>query len=154
MSLKPNTINQWPRQAKRCLQTCAKGTDSDSSRVYAKSYSGICSPSIPSVVSNVSVIGQRRPWSDCADAQADLGLRCPHLAEDVFAWLGPYNCLIMKNKYRQESSVSWSFMYKKDGILHLPLREGYVLCTLKQERKYLTLCVENVGTPYCLCSWV
>ena len=23
-----------------------------------------------------------RPWSDCADAQADLGLRCPHMPED------------------------------------------------------------------------
>ena len=34
--------------------------------------------------------GQWRPWSDCADAQADLGLRYPHMHEkNVFAWRGP-----------------------------------------------------------------
>ena len=27
---------------------------------------------------NVSSCGKRRLWSDCADAQADLSLRCPH----------------------------------------------------------------------------
>ena len=26
------------------------------------------------------IIGQRRPWSDCADAQSDLGLRWPHMS--------------------------------------------------------------------------
>ena len=25
------------------------------------------------------------PWSDCADAQSDLGLSCPHMAEDTFS---------------------------------------------------------------------
>ena len=38
----------------------------------------ICSPL------NTSVYGQRRPRSDCADAQSDLGLRCPHIPEDTF----------------------------------------------------------------------
>ena len=42
-------------------------------------YHGLCFPFIHSVVSNDSVSGQRRPWSDCADAQADLGLRCPDM---------------------------------------------------------------------------
>ena len=45
----------------------------------------ICSPLIHSIVSNDSVRGKRRPWSDCADAQADLGLRCPHMLEDTFS---------------------------------------------------------------------
>ena len=31
------------------------------------------------VVSYDSDSGQWRPWSDCADAQADLGLPCPHM---------------------------------------------------------------------------
>ena len=35
------------------------------------------------IVPNDSVSGQRRPWSDCADAQAVLGLRCPHMPEDT-----------------------------------------------------------------------
>ena len=33
--------------------------------------------------------GQRRPWSDCADAQADLGLCCQYMPEDILAWHGP-----------------------------------------------------------------
>ena len=37
------------------------------------------------IVFKDSVSGQRRSWSDCADAQADLGLRCPHMPEDTFS---------------------------------------------------------------------
>ena len=29
--------------------------------------------------------GRRRPWPDCADAQTDLGIRCPHMLEDSFS---------------------------------------------------------------------
>ena len=36
-----------PRQAKSCLRTCPKCTDSDSSPTCAKSQLGICSPLIP-----------------------------------------------------------------------------------------------------------
>ena len=35
-----------------------------------------------------SCSGQQRPRSDCADAQADLSLCCPHYWH-VFAWHGP-----------------------------------------------------------------
>ena len=52
---------------------------------YAKSHLGICSPLKHSIVSNNSVCGQRRPWSDCADAQADLDLRCPYVPKDTFS---------------------------------------------------------------------
>ena len=38
-----------------------------------------------SVISSYSVSGQRRPRSDCADAQANLGLRCPHMPENTFS---------------------------------------------------------------------
>ena len=44
-----------------------------------------CSPFIHLVVSNDSVIGQRRPRQACADAQADLGLRYKHVSEDTFS---------------------------------------------------------------------
>ena len=40
---------------------------------------------IHSVVSNYSVCGQQRPWSDYVDAQAYLGLRCPYMPEDTFS---------------------------------------------------------------------
>ena len=33
--------------------------------------------------------GQRRSWSNCADAQADLGLRCPHMPEEHFRLARP-----------------------------------------------------------------
>ena len=55
-----------------------------SSYACAKYYSGLCSSFKHSVVSNDSVSGQWRPWSDCADAQADLDLRCQHMHEDTF----------------------------------------------------------------------
>ena len=51
-----------------------------------KSHPGICSPLKHSKVSNNSVCGQLRPRSDYTDAQADLGLRCPHMPEDTFSY--------------------------------------------------------------------
>ena len=47
----------------------------------AKYHPGLCSPFIHFVVSNESVSGQWWPWSDCADAQADLGLRFPDMVQ-------------------------------------------------------------------------
>ena len=49
----------------------------------------IRSTSVCSTVPKDCISGQRRPRSDCADAQSDLGLRCPPMLEDVFAWHGP-----------------------------------------------------------------
>ena len=40
---------------------------------------------IHSIESNDSVSGQRRPRSDCMDAQSDLGFHCPHMLEDTFS---------------------------------------------------------------------
>ena len=67
-----------------CLQACAKWVDSASADACAKSHPGICFPLIPSTVSNESDSGQWRLWSDCPDAQADLGLPCLHMLDDVF----------------------------------------------------------------------
>ena len=58
---------------RKCLRAFAKYTDSGSSHACAKS------PSMHSVVSNDSDRGQRRSSSDCADAWADLGLRCQQI---------------------------------------------------------------------------
>ena len=66
-----------PRRAKMCGLT--------SSCACAKSHPGICSPLKHSIVANKCVCRQYRPWSDCAEAQANLVLRCPHMPE-VFAW--------------------------------------------------------------------
>ena len=51
---------------------------------HALSHLGICFPLIHSIVSSDSISGQRRPRLHCADAQADLGLRCPRMSEVTF----------------------------------------------------------------------
>ena len=56
-----------------------------SSSTCAKSRRGIWSPLKHTIVSNDSVCGQRMPWSVCADAQNDLGLRCSHMPKDTFS---------------------------------------------------------------------
>ena len=55
-----------------------------SSCACANYHPGLCSAFIHSVVSNDYVSGQWRPWSDCAKAQSDLGLRCPHTLKPTF----------------------------------------------------------------------
>ena len=78
------------------FRTFSKCTNSDSSQACRKSQPGICFPLLHSVVSDNSVSGQRRPWSDCANAQAGLDLRCPHMSGDTFShgavhyWNGTY----------------------------------------------------------------
>ena len=59
-------------EAKKWLRACAKCTSSDSSHACPKSHLGTCAQKTDSILSNYSVSGQRKPWSDCADAQADL----------------------------------------------------------------------------------
>ena len=81
------------RLAKRCLRACAKRTDSDSAHACTKCDPGICSQLIHSIMVSNSVSRQRRPWSYCANAQADLGHCCPHIPEDTFSQgVGPYIC--------------------------------------------------------------
>ena len=65
------------------LRTC-KLCRFRSSYACAKNYPYLCSPFMHSAVSNESVSGQWMFLSDCADAQADLGLHCPHMPEDTF----------------------------------------------------------------------
>ena len=67
-----------------CLQACAK-CPFRSSCSCAKYYPGLWFLWIHSVVPNDSVSEQWRSWSYCADALADLGLRCPHMSEDTFS---------------------------------------------------------------------
>ena len=50
----------------------------------AQSHPGICFPMMHSIVSSDYGSEQWRSWSDCADAQADLGIRCPHMPENTF----------------------------------------------------------------------
>ena len=73
---------------KKCLNMC-KMHRFGSSCTCVKYHPDLCSPLIHSVGSNYSISGQWRPWSDCASAQSDLGLHCPHMIQrDISAWWG------------------------------------------------------------------
>ena len=66
----------------------------------AQHHPSFCPPLIHSVISNYSARGQWRPWSDCANAQSDLGLRCLLMAKKyIFAWWGSLKwCARLKKK--------------------------------------------------------
>ena len=44
------------------------------------------------VVSNNSISGEWRPWSDCVGAQADLSIRCPFILEDTLSHGAAHMC--------------------------------------------------------------
>ena len=104
------------RQEKRCLRACAKCTDTDSSRACSKSHPSLCSQLIHSIVSNDSVSGQRRPWSDSADTKADLGLRCLHIPENTFS----HGAAHVKYETRNKNPVS--ILYKSIAGRYRPVR--------------------------------
>ena len=54
-----------------------------SSCTCTKFHLDYCSSLKHSIVYNDSVCGQWRPWSDCTDVQADLGLHCPHKPDNM-----------------------------------------------------------------------
>ena len=56
-----------------------------SSCACAKYHPALWSSSFYSAISKYSVSRKQRAWSDCVDAQAELGLRCPHMSEDTFS---------------------------------------------------------------------
>ena len=96
---------QWNSPNKNAPSTMRTMRKFKSSCASAKYHQALCSPFIHSVVSNNSVRGQGRPWSDCPDAQVDLGLRCPDMPEDtlrrhVYAWRGPQSVKDIRRRVR------------------------------------------------------
>ena len=73
-----------------------------------------------------SISGKRRPWSACANAQADLGLRCPQIAFRCFSCIahhiftGKY-CLIYQVTY---SSILIPAVAPRNTGVALCLSEG------------------------------
>ena len=72
-----------PHQVKKFLQTCAKWADSNHPVHVQSIIQTFVLYSYIFVVSNVSVSGEWWPWSVCVDAQADLGLHCPHMPQSI-----------------------------------------------------------------------
>ena len=91
-------------QAKKFLQTCAKSTDSDH-YAHAQSDLGRWSPLIYLISSNDFVSGQPRPWSECADVQADLSLHCPYAWRHVFAWNSQTSSIIFWSQLRSFTTL-------------------------------------------------
>ena len=68
--------------------------------------------------------GQRRLWSDCADAQADLCVRCSHIPEDMFSHSSALTLLMHRQKVRRFifsfysgwTSLSPVFQSYRDGV--------------------------------------
>ena len=96
-----------------CLRACAKCKFIQHMRKVSSKHF---------VVSNDSVCGQQRPWSDCADAQSDLGLSCPPYADSSICpktrfrtaqpkWYPTsekgFNAMYERNK-QKPTSVIWS----------------------------------------------
>ena len=86
------TVLYGYRQAKKSLGARSKCADSHHP---AHGQSLIQAVALHSIVSHDLDSGQWRPRSDCAFAQSDLGLHCPHVTwRHLFAWLCPYlSCL-------------------------------------------------------------
>ena len=75
----------WATSSEKVLSNMRKMRRFASSYSCAMFHPGLCCPLIRFVVYNDSVNGQCAVWSDCADAQFDLGLRCPHMPKDKFS---------------------------------------------------------------------
>ena len=96
-----------------CLRHCTKSIDSNSSYACAKSHPGICFPLIYSIMPNDSVSRQWRPWSNCVDAQADLGFHCQVMPYDIVRIAQPIYRLcflsfrILWHILRLEALIHW-----------------------------------------------
>ena len=118
-----------PHQAKEYQQTYAKCTDSDlfrSSCACVKLHPGLCSTFKHSVVPNDSVSGQWRPWSDCANVQSDLGLRCPHMPADTFS----HDSTSMKFGKTVQANQGMCIL---QFILHKPIYAKWALLSVSLE---------------------
>ena len=82
----------------------------------------------------VSSCGQRRPWSDCADAQADLSLRWAHVRRFVFSPLQLISADIEGPDHPHR--LIWVFavrIYPKGTVSYGP----------RQTKKCLRVCAKN-----------
>ena len=106
----------------------------------AKYHPGLCSPFIPGtyIISTDFVSGQWRPWSDCADAQADLGLHSRDISEDIFS----HDAAHMSRDMRK---VPWSVKTRFSRITAFPAR---LQCA---QRKHISACASIQGDQSLRC---
>ena len=54
------------------------------------------------------------PGSDCAYAQSDADLRCPHMPEHIFAWHGLYYSIFYSDN---QDKMSYGLQHKKRVLM-------------------------------------
>ena len=111
----PNTYGKYG--AYGMLSNMSKMHRFRSSCTCAEYQSGICSPFIHSVVSNYFVSKQWRPWLDCTDAQADLGIRYQHMPKDTF-WHGAVLIVLVLKCSHEQFHVSGNIKKCSFGHVH------------------------------------
>ena len=114
-------------QTKKCLRTYTKWADSDHPaylqniiRLFASRSYIFCS-----IQRFDSVSRQWRSWSDCADAHANLGLRCPHLPKGTFPHGAEntrefeMNCLLSSSSISTWGTIKTNtYLYRAIQYLH------------------------------------
>ena len=134
-----------------------------SSCACAKYHPGLCSPFIHSVLSKEYVSEQWRPWSDCAFAQSDLGLRSPHMPEDKFSQ-GAANLILIREggNYRHilctTGEIYFINSFKRKFIKLIALKTLHWKCgevsfsslriTYNKAYNFLTTCVRKLISLY------
>ena len=74
------------RIAQICLSVCANSKNRPYQNDPTHSWSGSYLPLLYTIVSPRPQDEQRRPWSDCADAQSYQGLRCSYMHNAPFMY--------------------------------------------------------------------
>ena len=95
-----------------------------------------------------SVSGQWRTWSDCADAQSDQVLRCPHLPEDTFsngAAYGAATCMQYKWK-------TWK-TYRNSTDFYLLWLARTAFCYWPEIEAFIISIKVRLKCPLCKGSW-
>ena len=86
----------------------------------------------------VFVMGQRRPWSDCVNAQSDQGLRCPHTALMYFTWVALCYFLIFRCLLCNLKTIwSGNYIYQHYDIYLSPAIATYLIFLFCLQLYYL-----------------
>ena len=120
-------LTNKPQRQKTYLQTCAPSEDTDQpahTRSLIRIFTG---HSLDNQGCKVSSRGQRRLWSDCANAQADLSLRLTDMTEGTFShrlrikWLNnACRVKVILRWYTRHSEMVQGISISSDIIIFFP----------------------------------
>ena len=135
--------HSWVASSERAPSNLRKMRRFRSSCAWAKYHPGLCSPFIHFIVYYNSGSRQWRPWSDCVDAQADLGLRCRHMPEGTFLH-GPAHV------YSRMNCWSWKY-FKRPNICLLSFAQRNI--SLQSWTANLHILWQRFSNSECRDTW-